>query len=249
MRQSWVEDRPADYAKAGFCEPDVLGFNIEEEHEIHAHGLAWDDEGLTNDLKANVLFYVSMYDHLYTRGYVENFQGAPMCGCLEEMPVVSRADCTYPTAEERFVARYDEYGAFMGIMLRDMDISFNACNGNTNNDLYSYIRDRLDDPSAEEAREYLVGPENNNDNQGSNCRDIIQERFGDAMDEKVEAEGMVASRQSGISCEDVQNNLAGPYTCLARILYLQNVNQMSQSAARQQVAEEFPAECGPCASG
>ena len=27
-----------------------------------------------------------MYDHMYQRGYVENVPGAPMCGCVEQMP-------------------------------------------------------------------------------------------------------------------------------------------------------------------
>ncbi|KAL7491693.1 hypothetical protein ACHAWT_001243 [Skeletonema menzelii] len=52
------------------------------EGAIHCHGLAWAND--VNDAsaryKGNNLFFVSMYDHMYKRGYVENVPGAPMCG-------------------------------------------------------------------------------------------------------------------------------------------------------------------------
>ena len=44
--------------------------------------------------RGNNLFYVSLYDHMYVRGYVKNIPSAPMCACAEQMPTVSRADCT-----------------------------------------------------------------------------------------------------------------------------------------------------------
>merc|ERR1711924_541962 len=49
----------------------------------------------------NNLFFVSMYDHLYQRGYVDSVTDDPqiagsqaMCGCVEDMNPVARADCT-----------------------------------------------------------------------------------------------------------------------------------------------------------
>ena len=69
---------------------------------------------------ANKLFYyVSMYEHMYQRGYVRNVPGAPMCGCcLEKMPVVTRSDCTEIEAIEiwKFESNADagteQFGAF-----------------------------------------------------------------------------------------------------------------------------------------
>jgi hypothetical protein len=55
--------------------------------------------------KGNNIFYVSMYDHMYKRGYVRNVPGAPMCGCAEQMPVVSRADCTQMDVVQQFEVR------------------------------------------------------------------------------------------------------------------------------------------------
>ena len=56
--------------------------NDNGEGAVHCHGLAWSND--VNDhtarYKANNLFFVSMYDHMYQRGYVENIPGAPMCG-------------------------------------------------------------------------------------------------------------------------------------------------------------------------
>ena len=62
-----------------------IGFpedNNNGEGAIHCHGLAWSNDvnDATARYKANNLFFVSMYDHMYQRGYVKNIPGAPMCG-------------------------------------------------------------------------------------------------------------------------------------------------------------------------
>ena len=72
---------------------DANGFSLfpndnnNGEGAIHCHGFAWalDDQEVLSRYKANNLFYVSMYDHMYTRGYVENIPGSPMCGCVEDV--------------------------------------------------------------------------------------------------------------------------------------------------------------------
>jgi hypothetical protein len=59
------------------------------------------NKGSNFDYKGNNLFYISMYDdHMYQRGYVRSVPGAPMCGCVEKMPIVTRADCTEIAAKE-----------------------------------------------------------------------------------------------------------------------------------------------------
>jgi len=56
--------------------------NNDGEGSIHCHGFAWADDEYhhTARYKANNLFFVSMYDHMYQRGYVKNIPGMPMCG-------------------------------------------------------------------------------------------------------------------------------------------------------------------------
>ena len=67
-------------------------------------GFAWAEDA--NDpssvYRGNSLFYVSLYDHMYTRGYVKNIPSAPMCACAEQMPTVSRSDCTQIDFESEF---------------------------------------------------------------------------------------------------------------------------------------------------
>ncbi len=55
--------------------------NADGEGAIHCHGFAWsnDVQNASARYKANNLFFVSMYDHMHNRGYVENVPGAPMC--------------------------------------------------------------------------------------------------------------------------------------------------------------------------
>jgi len=69
----------------GFDSTDTIVFpgdNDQGEGSIHCHGLAWSNNASdhTARYKANNLFFVSMYDHMYQRGYVKNIPGAPMCG-------------------------------------------------------------------------------------------------------------------------------------------------------------------------
>ena len=37
-----------------------------------------------------------MMTNLYEKGYVRNIPGAPMCGCIEQMPVVDNTACVKP---------------------------------------------------------------------------------------------------------------------------------------------------------
>ena len=55
--------------------------NGDGEGAIHCHGFAWADDEADSISRyiGNNLFFVSMYDHMYQRGYVKNIPGAPMC--------------------------------------------------------------------------------------------------------------------------------------------------------------------------
>ena len=67
------------------------GFSIyDDEGPVHCHGFAWstEDSEITARYKANALYFVSMYDHMYQRGYVENIPGSPMCGCVEHVSMI-----------------------------------------------------------------------------------------------------------------------------------------------------------------
>ena len=114
--------------------------NEQDEGDSHCHGFIYrPDEPLSVDnvYSGNNLFYVSLYDHLYQRGYVESVAGGPMCGCMEQMPTVSRSDCTEMRVDAVFTVGYGAQGVAT-IEQTSLDIDFRACNGNPeNNDLFS----------------------------------------------------------------------------------------------------------------
>ena len=125
------------------------GDNGNGEGSIHCHGFAWaDDEYDTiSRYKANNLFFVSMYDHMHQRGYVKNIPGMPMCGCMEQMPMATRSDCTQVDLTEDWRMEFDSTtGKFNGV-LEKVEVEFNACRGRggRNNDLWAYAARLYDD--------------------------------------------------------------------------------------------------------
>jgi hypothetical protein len=58
----------------------------------HCVGFTWKDGEDSDTYKGNALFYASLYQTA-TKGYMGNIPGAPMCACVEQMPVVTKADC------------------------------------------------------------------------------------------------------------------------------------------------------------
>jgi hypothetical protein len=119
------------------------------EGDIHCHGVAWaeSENDPTNRLRFNNLFFVSMYDHMYTRGYVENAlapvsSGIPMCSCIEEMPTVSRSDCTEVAVTLTVTLDFDANRKLTATPDNDLNVEFNACTGagGTNNDLSAHVQ-------------------------------------------------------------------------------------------------------------
>ena len=49
-----------------------------------------------------------MADHVYSKGFVEEIPGAPMCGCVEKMPVVTEVpSCTDIEVTQQVTVRFD----------------------------------------------------------------------------------------------------------------------------------------------
>ena len=121
---------------------------------MHCHGFAWANDPTDKSavFKANNLFFVSLYDHLTQRGYVKNVPGAPMCGCIEKAPIVSRSDCTQIDGAVTAAFSYD--GVTLSAEIETVDIEFNSCQGvdregnEDNNDLESYYRQLVIDGKA-----------------------------------------------------------------------------------------------------
>merc|ERR1712157_546269 len=172
----FVQDRQANDNNANCATASRTpgGFSIfnGDEGDSHCHGFAWANDVLdgTARLRGNSLFYVTLYDHLVQRGYVGNIPGAPKCACIEQMPVVTRADCTQTeTTNEKVEFSFNDSDG-VSATIASFDIDFNACQGanNNNNDLEAYYEQLKNDGKAteaelEEIREHLVG----------NCKNAI----------------------------------------------------------------------------
>jgi len=113
------------------------------EKDLHCHGLSWgSDSDLNNKGKWNALFYVSMYDHLYQRGYVESITDdekiagdQPMCGCIEDMNPVARADCQEVTSTVDYTASIVGNKLVIEPKVETFALKFEACEG------FEYVED------------------------------------------------------------------------------------------------------------
>lgn len=153
---------------ATFADDGIMIFRGDDEGDTHCHGMAWGTNSMEADAryKGNNLFYISQYDHLYQRGYVTNVPGAPMCGCVEKMPIVTRADCTEIDEVEYWKFDWNAVSAEFTAYLDRAEIEFNACQGaGKNNDLEAFYQRLYNEGRAswddrEKLRRTIVGDEN-----------------------------------------------------------------------------------------
>eukprot|EP00353_Schmidingerella_taraikaensis_P006086 CAMPEP_0185568722 /NCGR_PEP_ID=MMETSP0434-20130131/1594_1 /TAXON_ID=626734 ORGANISM="Favella taraikaensis, Strain Fe Narragansett Bay" /NCGR_SAMPLE_ID=MMETSP0434 /ASSEMBLY_ACC=CAM_ASM_000379 /LENGTH=375 /DNA_ID=CAMNT_0028183317 /DNA_START=61 /DNA_END=1188 /DNA_ORIENTATION=+ len=150
----------------------------DDEGNIHAHGLVYHPDTEEAEYAGNMLFFVSMFDHMYQRGYVENVDYGgdhvyPMCDCIENLPKVSRSDCTEISINrDNFDLRYRPSSGLT--VNRNLRLQFDTCDGEDEdgngpgeaNDLYSEIvavyggEDNVPsyiDQDNDEATDQLVG--------------------------------------------------------------------------------------------
>ncbi len=199
---------PADNSNLCWTDTDIptfsdpFAFPGKSEGPIHCHGLAWDEDenSFLTQLRFNNFFYVSLYDHMYTRGYVEptvDSDNIGMCDCVENLPLVSRADCTQVDATQTFTISFNN-GGFTAIKSGEMDVQFNSCRGinpgngdRKDNDLGSYVyrlnkEGKLSDAKMEGVFETLVGYESPNDNQNeAACESAYLEVFAEDYPDDV----------------------------------------------------------------
>lgn len=104
-------------------------FSGATEGVVNCHGFAWDEgaSDLDNKYKGNLLFKVGMMEGLVDNGYVGSVPGAPMCGCVEQMPIVSKAKCTDIEIAETWEIGVDSYTGNAIIELKHADIQLQTC--------------------------------------------------------------------------------------------------------------------------
>lgn len=69
-------------------------YDSASDNEAYCTGFAYEEESFGEAVKYNTLFHMAMMTNLYDDGYVKNIPGAPLCGCVEQMPIVSNVKCT-----------------------------------------------------------------------------------------------------------------------------------------------------------
>jgi len=154
------------------------GDNGDGEGAIHCHGFAWSNDPLDKESRymGNNLFYVSMYDHMRQRGYARNIPGSPMCGCVEQMPVVTRSDCTQTDVTQTYVFSYEHSTSQFEVEVENINVDFNSCQGlnNRNNDLSAYVarlvtEDKITQSQQNKLKEHLV--------ENGNCPPAIEKNL------------------------------------------------------------------------
>ena len=175
---------PADNSNICFYDADGgAPTKYKGDEEVHCHGLAWgdDDDDASFQLRFNNFFYVLMHDHMYRRGYVEQaIPEAPMCSCVENMPKVSRADCSQVRMLSPYTLSLLPDGS-VEVHPTQLEFKFQQCqgyklnmNGNivdnqANNDLASHVNKlwyngQMSDATRDSIFDTLVGnraPDNN----------------------------------------------------------------------------------------
>jgi len=135
-------------------------FNTEAADKTYCSGFAYEADSFGDKVKYNTLFAMAMKTNLYDKGYVKNIPGAPMCGCVEQMPIVTNAACT------KVVEGYT--------INKEGDISINLSWEDCGMSLAAYY-DSLDRPDMEKmfVKKMIVGD--------GKCPDAITSFMSDKM--------------------------------------------------------------------
>merc|ERR1712115_311432 len=79
-------------------------------------------------LKGNELFMVGFMNEFYTNGNVEQVPAAPMCGCVDRMPVVTNAKCLNARAASSSVTvSYNSALEDLGVTFTPGDVTYSEC--------------------------------------------------------------------------------------------------------------------------
>jgi len=98
--------------------------------DLYCEGFAWgtDNGSIDAGLKGNELFMVGFMNNFYNSGNVEQVPAAPLCGCVDRMPVVTNAKCLDAKAATSFVnVTYNSVLEDLEAMSTLGDITYSEC--------------------------------------------------------------------------------------------------------------------------
>lgn len=128
-----------------------------EETDTHCVGFTWADGSPEDYYKGNALFDVSLANTV-NKGYFKSVPGAPLCACIEQMPVVEQAKCRTATGtslEWVFKLRNTDDGSLVLHATNEASITYADC---ANPDLKEQVKATHDGTDiATLIDDYLVG--------------------------------------------------------------------------------------------
>jgi len=86
--------------RASHTAAGIVAYPGDSEGPTNCMGFTWKDDEISDLYKGNFLFEVAMNYGLMQNGYTRSVPHAPMCACVEQMPVVSNADCKEATVTD-----------------------------------------------------------------------------------------------------------------------------------------------------
>lgn len=111
----------------GYADGYGMGVNtevctVEPGVDAHCHGFVWPDGASDRFIHLHAQ-QVQHFNHRDKKGYSGNIRGAPQCGCIEDMPVVSRADCAHLVNDDM------EEGKFLACQGNDLERRYRDLTG------------------------------------------------------------------------------------------------------------------------
>jgi len=121
----------ADSPLASHTKKGHVTYSGDSEGNVNCKGFTWSDnvEDASNLYKGNLLFEVAMRYGLKENGYTRSVPHAPMCACVEQMPVVSNSDCVGVKANHTWSFAPDSESGLLKLWQSEVDLVFNNCGG------------------------------------------------------------------------------------------------------------------------
>lgn len=113
-------------------------YDSQSQDQAYCAGFAYEDGSFGDAVKYNTLFHIAMKTNLYDKGYVRNIPGAPLCGCVEQMPIVDNSECI--KAVESY--KIDGQGNISA------NISWSSCDGKNLKEYYDSLDGRTSTEKA-----------------------------------------------------------------------------------------------------
>merc|ERR1719297_128015 len=136
-----IENNPfASHTPSGFAV-----YPEDKEGSANCMGFTWTngEDDLSNMYKGNLLFEVAIKYGLKENGYTRSVPHAPMCACVDQMPVVSNADCRdISSASKAWYFISHLHSDFSKIVYDGLRLDFNDCDGNDLATHYEAIHSR-----------------------------------------------------------------------------------------------------------